>query len=129
MRKLAVFILSLNLFAYTLDFPGDKIPFSENPDWKDPTIPKNLYQNDDINYDLQKKLSELDEKKLRKLKKALDILFEDEEELQEEIPQTEPIKIKEPTLDEYIQISISGEKPIKKQKNTYQNNNILINIK
>lgn len=125
MKQIILILLSLNLYSYTLDFPGDTPPLDANPNWKDPTTPKDLYNNE--TEELSKKLNELDEKKLRKLKKALDILFEEEKE-EEFVEETKPV-IKEPTPDEYIEISISGEKPIKKQKNIYQNKDILINIK
>lgn len=126
MKKVLIFLLSLNLFSYTLDFPGDTPPLDANPNWTDPTKPIDLYNTNEIN--ISQKLNELDEKKLRKLKKALDILFEEEEqeikEVKEIIP---PIKKQDPS--EYIQITINGEKPTKKPKNTYKNNDILINIK
>lgn len=125
MKKLLIFFLSFNLFAYTLDFPGDVPPLDADPNWVDPSVPLDLNNKDDI--DISKKLNELDEKKLRKLKKALDILFEEEEKEEvQEIQVIQPPKKQDPS--EYIQISISGEKPIKKQKNINQNKGILINI-
>lgn len=124
MKKLFLVLISLNLYAYTLDYPNEMPDLSQTPGWKDPTIPSNLYEDDNS---LQNKLNELDEKKLKKLKKALDILFEEDEVQTKATPEEVYIK-PEPKPSEYIKISINGEEKPKKNKKPNQNDNILINI-
>lgn len=125
MKRLLIALISLNLYAYTLDYPNEMPDLSQTPGWKDPTIPSNLYEDDNS---LQNKLNELDEKKLKKLKKALDILFAEDEVETKTTPEEEVYIKPEPKPSEYIKISINGEEKPKKNKKQKQNNNILINI-
>ncbi len=119
MKKLFLLFIALNLFSYALDYPGDVKPLDANPNWKDPTLPSDLNSKDEA------VLNTLDEKKLKKLKQALDILFDEEEQVVSEEVKEEVIKPANPS--DYIHINIRDEGKTYRVKPS-NNKNIQIKI-
>lgn len=132
MKKIFCLFIAVNLFAYTLDFPGDTPPLDSNPEWQDPTLPDDINNTKQEKQDAEvdefgKMFNELDEKKQKKLKKFFKFLLEDDEEqtvIEQPIPQ---IIEKKNTNNIEIKIHENG-KSYKPSLNKKQKDNIQINI-